>query len=190
MIFTQNLFQRVLYSFHRCHLVYSDFIYMRYFTYIHMCLCPSAHRFVCTQDVPLQLIQAKVGCAPRHTLKSQVQKELKGVTLKTVKWLLNLACKPCPESPRSLCPQDQWWPNWDDALSETLRMGGGPWTSEVGTSGLGHTDYILVNKLNVPRAVLWRWSLWAGMVYAHSALLPFVRITTSKMNIGRGPALL
>lgn len=87
--------------------------------------------------------------------------------------------------PRSLCPWDQWWPNcwvWRGTFPETLRMGGGQWPSEVGTSVLDHADYILANKLNVPWAVLWRWSLRAGMVYAHSALLPSIRVIASKIT--------
>ena len=59
-----------------------------------------------------------------------------------------------PDNSAHETSDDQSVESWPGTFPETLRMGGGPSSSEVGTSGLDHSDYILANKLNVPRAVL------------------------------------
>lgn len=112
--------------------------------------CLSTHRFVCTKMSLWNSFRRGLDVPHRSASRVKNRKSRRELpTLKTVKWLLNPACGPWSGYPRSLCPQDQWWPNcwvWHGTYPETLIVGSGPWSSEMGISGLDHTDYILGNK--------------------------------------------
>ena len=150
-ILTQNLIQRVLNSFQSCHLIYSDFIYIR--DYIYMCVQVRIGSYApkMSPRCPRAVNSSKGWICPTAQSQESSTRRAEGSYPHLKLWR---GCWTChaghvlgiPDHSACETSDDQTVES-DVALSQKL------WGWVVGTSGLHHTDYILANKLNVTRAV-------------------------------------